>query len=932
MRFLIVYPAWSPLIGSRKSCELLEKASDNVLTAAARNLIDATLAVLANDGEHPKMARVSQVMLLFRDALGATAYDCEQAEKFLHANLVLKMDKAIIVAPKFESWLRHRKADINKYYWNRYRQYLLHQRWGLAVLRTIDDTVDDLLDYAGDPHSEGTWARRGLVVGNVQSGKTATYTALCNKAADAGYKIIILLAGTLNSLRYQTQQRLDEGFIGFDSAELGTGRATGVSAAVGVGLFNNSRAPHAFTTKRGDFDASTLRIRTRLDGLSAPVLMVIKKNKNILKNLHDWLETQNPSADGKIEAPLLLIDDEADAASVNTGSEADPRAINAGIRKLLSLFARSSYVGVTATPFANVFISPESRTEMLDDDLFPRHYIYSLEAPSNYFGPVKIFLDEPKAFLREVDDAEIVFPPRHKKDLLVESLPVSMVTALYNFLVVNAIRDLRNQNTSHRSMLVNVSWANGVQKQVALLLQEELDAIIRDVQAVAAYSEERALSSRVRMVRLKEIFDAEYAACGFSWAEVQSVLFDAIKTIDVRAVNMSSRSRLDYDANSVRGLRVIAVGGNALSRGITLEGLTTSYIFRNSQAYDTLLQMGRWFGYRPDYEDLCRIWLSKAAESWYSYITEATEELRGELQRMHDLKMTPRQFGLKVRAHPDSLIVTARAKMKTAVPVLEGHISLSMQNPEGVRLSAFTDVSDANIAAAAKLIADIGQSDAVLQSAHQNRGPSALWNNVPKRIVAEFLAAFQLHPTQLNFQPNEIARFLARTDLPVMDQWDIVIPSGERVRAFAIADRVVFPVRREIRLTDGALAIAKLGFGDDESLGLDDEQIAAAKLAIAANRAAGKPALASREYRTRRTRPLLMLYFIEPVYVDGPIDGKNRAVDLLSIKLSVPRFDDEREDSLVLYQANKVWQETKLELLAETDEDDLVESPANVLG
>jgi nitroreductase len=899
----------------------------------AKNIVDATLVAAVNAPEPPTMEALSRIMAALRVAFPVPDDQFTACEMFVQAKLILRMEKGVVVAPRFEKWLRHRKPDIDKFYWNRFRLYLLSQGWGPIVVNALDEVVDDLLDYAGDPHANGSWKRRGLVVGDVQSGKTATYTALCNKAADAGYRLIILLAGTLNSLRYQTQLRLDEGFIGFDSAEVLANRIADNRNGIGVGRFDNSRAPHAYTSKIGDFDASTLKIRTRLDGLSAPVLIVIKKNKGILANLHSWLQTQNPSADGKIPVPLLLIDDEADAASVNTGKESDPRAINAGIRNLLSLFSRSSYVGFTATPFANVFIAPDSRTAMLGDDLFPSDYIYSLEPPNNYIGPVKVFEDAPDQFLRYFDDAASIFPPKHKKDLQVDTLPESLVDAVMSFLLVNAIRDLRGHGNAHRSMLVNVSWANAVQGQVARLLKEELDETVRDVQAFARYSPDIALKESAKLRQLRAIWEREHGRTEFNWPQVQDALFDAIKAVVVRTVNMTSPTkRLDYDANEAKGLRVIAIGGNALSRGLTLEGLSTSYIFRNSQAYDTLLQMGRWFGYRPGFDDLCRIWMTRAAAGWYSHITRATEELRAELRRMYDFNLTPRQFGLRVRDHPDSLIVTARVKMRTAAPISEG-VSLSLRLLEGARLPKQEAALAENARAVERFLAAVIESGADVV-APRTRRATHLWTGVPKSLVADLLRVFHVHPTSTNFQPQQIARFLFESKVDDLNSWDVAISSGERGNApYEFARLRTFTVKRQLIENDGAMQIFRLRLGSagDEIIGLSGPQVNRAKVAIAQNRARNLKPMEDYEYRKVRQRPLLLVYFVKASDSETEISTMEPALDpFVSVALSMPQYDDDGESPLVLYQANQVWQQMRLSLQAETDEDELLESDARV--
>lgn len=902
------------------------QTATGTLQGRAQELATIVIAFLANSEEAPSIERVAEVMKQMRLAIPVTDEEFVLVEKFVHTQRRMSMGKGVVLAPKFEKWLLHRKATITPYYWERYRQYLLSQGFGPAVVRQMDKITDDLLDYCGDPHA-AVLDRRGLVVGNVQSGKTATYTALINKAADTGYRVIILLAGTLNSLRHQTQVRLDEGFVGFDTAVIRGNHMQRGAAAIGVGRYANTKAPFAFTSKVRDFDANYVGVRGRLEAMNEPVLMVIKKNKTILENLYGWLADQNPASDGKIHVPVLLIDDEADAASPNTGPETDPRAINAGIRNLLALFSKSSYVGFTATPFANIFISPNSATEMLKNDLFPRDYIYSLEPPTNYIGPVKMFQEEAELFIRTFDDAELIFPKGHKKELIVERLPQSMLDSLASFLIVNAVRDLRSQAGTHRSMLVNVSWANNVQHQVAELLRTELEAIVRDIETYYSYSADHALARSDAMRHLHKIFEREHANADVTWADVQHVLYDAVRTVTVRTVNMSSgTSRLDYEAYKSQGFRVIAVGGNALSRGLTLEGLSTSYIYRNSKAYDTLLQMGRWFGYRPGYEDLCRVWMSEESLDWYKHITDATEELRAEFRHMHDAGQTPRTFGLRVRAHPEALIVTARNKMRGAAQVFAGAVSFSHRHVEFKQLVANDDVHCANLAAAERLLQSVLNSGAT-------RGGNAgqrryLWRGVPKALIANFLAAFRVFPGP-TFPPQQIARFLTETDVEELSKWDVAIPSGSAAKV-TVADLEIVSARREMRQLSSKFEPTgrRLGSEHDEAIGLTEER---RRLAVATrdkySEAGDKLHPLSVCYRERRTHPLLLLYFIEPTRDKGlPWVGPPETRPIVSAGLSFPRYNDENGRGLITYETNQVWQEMRLDFEPEIDEDEQLES------
>ncbi len=378
----------------------------------------------------------------------ASAFSVEPSAKEVIRRQVLtrrlvRMDTGFAVAEKHIPWVNARKPEIDPFYWSRYR-LLLQKDLAPNVVTAMDRTTDEILDLMGDPKEPMTWKRRGLVMGDVQSGKTATYSALICKAADAGYRFIVLLTGTIENLRRQTQERLDSGFVGFDSSELL--KRNGRNISVGVGLLDGRRKATVFTSSQSDFVARTLQsLGLTLDALREPALVVIKKHTRILDNLREWISSYNMASGSEgIDIPMLLIDDEADNASINTNDEGcDPTAVNGGIRKLLGLFRRTTYVGFTATPFANIFVNPDSQEEMLGDDLFPRDFIYTLQAPSNYFGPRRVFLDDTgsQLHLRQIADVDDALPARHKSDQPVTKLPKSLLEALRVFLVANAIRE-----------------------------------------------------------------------------------------------------------------------------------------------------------------------------------------------------------------------------------------------------------------------------------------------------------------------------------------------------------------------------------------------------------------------------------------------------------------------------------------------------------
>ena len=385
----------------------------------------------------------------------------------------LEMGSLIQVDYAYKKWFLNKKSELDMKYWERYKKYLMYDKgFPSTVVNTMDDVLDTLTDLLGDPTIDGTFQRRGLIMGDVQSGKTANYTGLICKGVDAGYKIVVLLTGTIEKLRKQTQLRLDEGFAGIDSDAMIKKNVL----ITGVGKYDKTIKPIVLTSKERDFKAQTARSVVGLDlkSQAQPVMFVIKKNVSTLKHLNKWLKTFNQNGDNSIDNSLLVVDDESDNASVNTNPEdRDPTAINAQIRELLNSFSRASYVGFTATPFANIFIDPETDDTMLKEDLFPKDYIYSLNAPSDYIGARDIFNKNGKynkTMLEVIDYEEIheLLPISHKGDFSVSGIPNDLKEAICTFLLANVIRDLRGDTTAHRSMLINMSRLSNIQNQLKI--------------------------------------------------------------------------------------------------------------------------------------------------------------------------------------------------------------------------------------------------------------------------------------------------------------------------------------------------------------------------------------------------------------------------------------------------------------------------------
>lgn len=876
----------------------------NMLENAAQTYIYQNI-----QGRLPTEQEIEQVVQQFMNVFHASQQDAQKVITLLQTRLIVSMDTGDSIQKREHTpWLNSRKADIDFFFWDRYAKYLeIDEKWSRSVIASIDDVTDKILDLLGDPKQLGCWKRRGLILGDVQSGKTANYIAITNKAADAGYRVIILLSGVIENLRRQTQERLDEGFIGRSSkAALQKNQQT---IRKGVGNIDPRRFAMAFTTEANDFKVNTLRsINMSLTNTTQPVLFVIKKNTKSLENLISWLRTYNmDEGNGMIDLPLLLIDDEADNASVNTRASNDPTKINKLIRSLLKIFRGSSYVGVTATPFANIFIEPDTTDEMLDDDLFPRDFIYALSPPSNYIGSNAIFGELPKhgGALELITDGELYFPFRHNSELIVNDLPNSLKRALGYFILVNAIRDLRGDKTDHRSMLINVSRLTAVQNKVAALVVEWFHIVKRDIQNYYKLDEVKALkNSSIR--NLKAIYDDYNLADFYPWNIVQKSLHGAAQAVEIRAVNQSSSSsNLDYEARKDTGWRIVAIGGNSLSRGLTLEGLCVSYFYRNTQMYDTLMQMGRWFGYRPGYEDLFKIWMPQDAIDWYEHITEASNELRSEIRRMNKLDMTPADFGLRVRAHPQSLIVTARNKMRSA-KTIEMWIALDGEFFETPRLISTMSVVNANQTAAQRFINNLL---AVEQPQILNN--HKLWTGIHREAIIEFLKEYTNHPQNMESNPDALTEYIQNHNHLV--EWDVLLPggTGQNVASIKAFEHKAIPRKMDkgmgsmLRVSGTKL---RVGTGGLTKYGLTDDEIKRAEKEFRSR--SNARSVSDKGYLIEGRRPLLILYFIQPKF-DNPEHKPAFLKDkdtLAAYGIGFPRTGEDANGRYAKYVLNVVEQ------------------------
>lgn len=837
-------------------------------------------------------------------------------KKRIHSSYGISLEPGIIIkTADHKSWFHSRKANVNMKLWNRYREYLLQNKFPKPVVSKQDVISDEIMDLIGDPALK-TFRKRGLVVGDVQSGKTNYYTMLSCKASDVGYKVIILLTGTIESLRKQTQARMDLGFVGCDSL---TGHEQNKRPEkIGVGIIDPEPQVIAFTSVQNDFNSRSANIvNLSLKGVNAPVLLVVKKNKGVLQNLLQWMERKN-TIDGIIDLPLLLIDDEADNASVNT-NETEPTAINRKIREILNLFTKSTYMGFTATPYANIFIDPDIKEdEMLEDDLFPRDFIYSLSSSSNYIGPVQLFSDEGvhNRMLRLINDAAPYIPQKQKSTTVISELPPSLIKAINCFVLANRIRDLDGYQKGHKSMLVNVSHFIALQEQVKDLITEYVFDLKRNLQAYSALPFDIALNNKF-IKSIYEDFLEEYSDCNHDWQTIIKELNSSCQPIEVRCINSrNSVKNLDY-SSYVGGLRIIAVGGNALSRGLTLEGLLISYFYRKSQTYDTLMQMGRWFGYRDGYDHLCRVWMTEDAKNWYSYISDATEELKNEIEDMRNDGKTPRDFGLRVRSDPIGLFVTARNKMRTAREIVVTK-SLSGRVVETPYLY-YNKRNAENFKSLIELIKDLKKAG-INQEVSDWSNP--IWYKVPYNLITDFFENFRVNSKNTLFDVESLSEFI-KIHKEDFAEWDIVIPRG---------------YGQEYDITEG-VSIKKVqrgfAFDDDDSIvQMTNRRLLSPEhtreglrknVADILSKQSNKTTSAKTYLKAPGRRPLLIVYLVqlkpaddaEKIKFEKEINTET-GIPLVGLVAGFPDYGIDKS-ILIKYKVNKVYQQMNLEDFEDED-------------
>ena len=722
-------------------------------------------------------------------------------------------------------WDELRREDsFQPEYWQRYYNYLNRKpSWSLTAIQDIDTSTDEIMNALANPRKAKEIDRMGLVFGYVQSGKTAHYIGLINKAYDAGYRIIIVLSGIHNSLRSQTQSRIDEEVLGYETSIENIVDITRERNAIGVGVgpYNKvSQIVQSITTRddKGDVNKTSESV-----SMMPPFVIVTKKNASVLRKVLRFFRKSHCAeiVDGKkripAKYPALIIDDEADQASLNTNESYDengnvlddynPTTINGLIRELLKIFECRSYVGYTATPFANVFVSPDVDTEKYGKDLFPRDFIFRAPRADQYIGAREFFGiggDENTPVMplfREIKAGASYLGKGNKADDPVGELPQELKKAIKYFLISTALRNCRGQINKPNTMLVHivrfVAQQNTIKKKIKQYYEEELanyiqfgDQAIQEEMKAIWDDDYCPTTAKLNVQFTKYMTDCKNVDWAEIWEEIVRLVVK--KEIKIYSVNGKSEDALLYKNHEGKPFNVIVIGGDKLSRGLTLEGLTISYFTRSSNTYDTLMQMGRWFGFRPGYLDACRLFTTSGLKGLFAHISMATEDLAAQFDFMNDVVQTPYEFGLRVATHP-SLEITSKNKLRTGQDV-KRDFSAKLSQTRVFDIDG--DQYDRNFDAVENLLTAIAgcrvTSEEYRQS-HEGRqapGNHYFWQNVSAYDIANFFEHYETSRTATRANSKYMAdyiRTMATPGIGGVKSWTVCLINISNGQPFEIA-------------------------------------------------------------------------------------------------------------------------------------------------
>ncbi|PPH22005.1 hypothetical protein C5C99_05510 [Rathayibacter sp. AY1C4] len=864
---------------------------------------------------------------------------------------------SIVDQKTFTEWIGTRKSTIETPRWSAYKKLLIQRDWEANVIDTLDKQTDDVVELLGDPEQgEGSWPRRGLLMGEVQSGKTATYLGILNKALDFGYGVVVVIGGHTEDLRQQTQARFDTDLLGIDSETWEDGISNAAIRRVGIGELSDLRA-HLMTTVRHDFSkAKRGSSITWVDG-GLPTVFITKKNPSLLENIRTYIKSQAPG--GRLDIPLIVIDDESDWGSPNTREKIDPTSVNRAIRALLDVSTKSTYLAITATPFANIFIDDQASFEFVEkvrkgeeqlepdgavlNDLFPSDYIRVTYPPDTYSGISTYFSGSNHPSVKtEVADCIALIPIKHKNHHPVSELPLSLKVATIEFIIGTAVRRIRDGAVKPASMLINISRFKSVERSVAAL--EEL--FVSEVATTVLGEFKRETEARSDLARfIEKTWNENFAnVTDLKWGDVAEQLTTMVSEVRVdlvngdtakdRAARRKAMSRTERKLDDLQPR--IVVGGDILSRGLTLDGLQVSYFVREPRTMDTLMQMGRWFGYRQNYSDLVRIWMPESTRADFRHSAEVMQELREALVDMKARSLTPRDFGLRIRVHPDSVDIVASNKGRDSKTIEIGPTVWQNRLVESHDLSGNDEIEQTNRASVQTLVDALAMANAV-----KTVGGYTSWTNVEPEHIEKFFSTFESHRFDTRFgrldgKTPPIADALRVT--PGSNRWQVVIVNGGEEPSFPFGPAI--PVKMSVRNNLGRhkdqkhvrLDRRRLSSANDLGRSLIQEEYDAIESQLTRT-SDGPPVTSQAAFLAGIDHPLLLIYAVTAKSPALPHDPEYQSVEAgfsrTAVAIAFPKMTQSQIVSASAtsrtYKVNQVYWRA-LHGYVEDTGDDLIES------
>jgi hypothetical protein len=655
------------------------------------------------------------------------------------------------------------------------------------TLKELESSTTRILNLCPPP-SRGTFQSRALVMGHVQSGKTTNFLGLAAKAADENYRLIVILSGMTNNLRDQTQSRLQSMVKGYEPGW------------------------HLLTQDKIDFRANIGNAQQLCSNNAMTLVAVVKKNSSRLKALHTWLSKVDHTT--RMALPVLIIDDESDQATTNAGSAEKRNAINLRLANLMdpNFLPKVSYVGYTATPFANILADTSDL-----NSTYPKDFIVSLTKAEGYFGAHELFgtevSDDAESegysgvdIIRDIPDNDVksVVPPRQKAAVAgwKPEIPESLDNAIKWFILATAARKARGHKNFWSTMMVHTSSNIEPHRKTAAAVNRHLMTL-------------EAKDRNVLEAELKKLWDLESPVAAElekeetrDWKEVNSKIDEVLNTLKVFIDNSESLDRLNYIDDDIERHPVILVGGNTLSRGLTLEGLVSSYFLRTSNAYDSLMQMGRWFGYRPGYSDLQRIWMANEkpyeTKYWFRELALVEQEIRDQIEIYASDGLSPMQLGVRIKSLP-GMAITARAKNKGD----KVQIGYGKTRQQTILFDSDCSKQAINLGLVSELADEIQKNTG--WAINQNGWPVA--TDVDVSHVEKFISKYKVHENVRTLESSKLLSYIEKLKSEgELLKWNVALYSNRKkaAQAYKVTEHISVKLANRSRMDEETINIKAL--------------------------------------------------------------------------------------------------------------------------